>query len=142
MADFTYLALDTAGRERRGSVRATTPVEAREKLGQRRLFVVKIEEGAGASGEAPPLLSRQLFVRRKLGAKQLTVFTRQLSTLVQVSPLEEVAAHHRPADGEGAGAQHPARCACRRAGRAATVRSDGAAAGELSRPVSRHGVGR
>jgi general secretion pathway protein F len=89
MADFTYLALDTAGRERRGSVRATTPVEAREKLGQRRLFVVKIEEGAGASGEAPPLLSRQLFVRRKLGAKQLTVFTRQLSTLVQVSPLEE-----------------------------------------------------
>ncbi|HZG08361.1 MAG TPA: type II secretion system inner membrane protein GspF [Allosphingosinicella sp.] len=89
MADFTYLALDTAGRERRGSVRATTPIEAREKLGQRRLFVVKIEEGAGASGEAPPLLSRQLFVRRKLGAKQLTVFTRQLSTLVQVSPLEE-----------------------------------------------------
>jgi general secretion pathway protein F len=89
MADFTYLALDTAGRERRGSVRATTPVEAREKLGQRRLFVVKIEEGAGASGEAPPLLSRQLFVRRKLGAKQLTVFTRQLATLVQVSPLEE-----------------------------------------------------
>jgi general secretion pathway protein F len=89
MADFTYLALDTAGRERRGAVRAATSEEARAKLGQRRLFVVKIEEGAGGAGEAPPLLSRQLFVRRKLGAKQLTVFTRQLSTLTQVSPLEE-----------------------------------------------------
>ena len=38
---------------------------------------------------APPLLSRGLLSRRKLGAKQLTLFTRQLATLVQVSPLEE-----------------------------------------------------
>lgn len=87
MSDFDYLALDTAGRERRGSIRAETADEAKRKLGARRLFVVKVEEGSGAA--TPPLLSRQLFARRKLSGKQLTIFTRQLATLVQVSPLEE-----------------------------------------------------
>lgn len=87
MSDFDYLALDTAGRERRGSVRAESADDARAALGARRLYVVRVE---AASGEGvPPLLSRQLFVRRRLGAKQLTLFTRQLATLVQVSPLEE-----------------------------------------------------
>jgi general secretion pathway protein F len=92
MAEFDYLALDTAGRERRGSVRADSAEEAKAKLGQRRLFVVKVEEGSGGSGgsaSSPPLMSRQLFVRKKLTGKQLTIFTRQLATLVTVSPLEE-----------------------------------------------------
>lgn len=95
MAEYDYLALDPAGRERRGSVRAASADEARSKLGQRRLFVVKVEEGGsgtsqvGTPGAAPPLLSRQLFVRKKLNGKQLTIFTRQLATLVTVSPLEE-----------------------------------------------------
>jgi len=89
VADFEYLALDTAGRERRGSVRADSAEDARAKLGQRRLFVVKVEEGTGSAAASPPLMSRQLFVRRKLNGKQLTIFTRQLATLVSVSPLEE-----------------------------------------------------
>src|SRR3546814_18759717 len=46
-----------------------------------------MEPGSGAS--APPLLSRRALFRKKLSAKQLTLFTRQLATLVQVSPLEE-----------------------------------------------------
>jgi general secretion pathway protein F len=87
MSDFDYLALDTSGRERRGSVRAESAEDAREKLGARRLFVVRVEAGTGAASE--PLLSRNLFVRRRLGAKQLSVFTRQLATLALVSPLEE-----------------------------------------------------
>lgn len=87
MADFAYLALDTAGRERRGSVRAETVEEARDKLQGRRLFVVRMEAAEGAA--APPLLSRQIFSRRRLSARQLTVFTRQLATLAHVSPLEE-----------------------------------------------------
>jgi general secretion pathway protein F len=87
MSDFDYLALDTGGRERRGSIRAETPEDAKAKLGARRLFVVKVEPASGES--APPLLSKNLFARRKLSGKQLTVFTRQLATLVQVSPLEE-----------------------------------------------------
>jgi general secretion pathway protein F len=87
MSDFAYLALDTAGRERRGSVRADNAEDARAKLGARRLFVVKVEPSAGQVAE--PLLSRNLLARRRLGAKQLSIFTRQLATLALVSPLEE-----------------------------------------------------
>src|SRR3546814_17546067 len=87
MSDFDYLALDTAGRERRGSVKAASMDDARAVLGARKLYVVRMEPGSGAS--APPLLSRRALFRKKLSAKQLTLFTRQLATLVQVSPLEE-----------------------------------------------------
>lgn len=87
MSDFDYLALDTAGRERRGSVRAASAEEARAALGSRRLYVVKMAAGTGAA--QPPLLSRRLIGRRRLSGKQLTVFTRQLATLALVSPLEE-----------------------------------------------------
>ena len=53
----------------------------------RKLYIVRIEPATEAA--APPLLSRGLFARRKLSAKQLTLFTRQLATLITVSPLEE-----------------------------------------------------
>lgn len=89
MADFDYLVIDTAGRERRGSVRAETADEARATLSARRLYVVRMDQSA-ITGGSPPLLSRRaLGFRRRLSAKQLTLFTRQLATLVQVSPLEE-----------------------------------------------------
>jgi general secretion pathway protein F len=87
MSDFDYLALDTGGRERRGSVRAATAEDARAALGARKLYVVRMEPGAGSS--APALLSRGGRFRKKLSVKQLTLFTRQLATLVTVSPLEE-----------------------------------------------------
>jgi general secretion pathway protein F len=88
VSDFAYVALDTAGREKRGSVRAGTSEEAREKLSSKRLYVVRVEAASGEAA-APPLRSGEILSRRKLSAKQLTVFTRQLATLVQVSPLEE-----------------------------------------------------
>jgi len=87
MPDFAYVGLDTAGRERRGSVRADSPDEARERLASRKLYVVRLEPSIEQAGR--PLLSRSLFTRRRLGAKQLTLFTRQLATLVTVAPLEE-----------------------------------------------------
>ncbi|QPQ53992.1 type II secretion system inner membrane protein GspF [Allosphingosinicella flava] len=87
MPDFDYLALDTAGRERKGSVRADSDEAARDLLIKRRLFVVKMEGSTRTA--APSLLSGSLLTRKKIGAKQLTLFTRQLATLVQVSPLEE-----------------------------------------------------
>ncbi len=87
MPDFAYVGLDTSGRERRGSVRADSTEAARAQLTSRKLYVVRIEPAAESA--APPLLSKSLFVRKKLGAKQLTLFTRQLATLIQVSPLEE-----------------------------------------------------
>jgi general secretion pathway protein F len=86
--DYAYLGVDTAGRERRGQVRADSPELAREVLTARRLYVVKVEPAEDA-GAASPLLSQSPFRRRKLTTKQLTLFTRQLATLVTVSPLEE-----------------------------------------------------
>ncbi|MGQ0661348.1 type II secretion system inner membrane protein GspF [Sphingosinicella sp.] len=88
MPDFAYVGLDTAGRERRGSVRADSADAAKANLTARRLYIVKIEPAAEGAAAAP-LLSRGLFARQRLGAKQLTLFTRQLATLVQVAPLEE-----------------------------------------------------
>lgn len=87
MPSYDYLALDTGGRERRGSVRAETEESARALLDARRFYVVRIEPGSGVA--APSLLSQRLVINPKLSAKQLTLFTRQLATLAQVSPLEE-----------------------------------------------------
>jgi general secretion pathway protein F len=87
MPSYDYLALDTSGRERRGSVRAETEEGARALLDARCFYVVRIEPASGAP--APSLLSQRLVLNRKLSAKQLTLFTRQLATLAQVSPLEE-----------------------------------------------------
>ena len=87
MPDFAYVGLDTAGRERRGSVHADSADAARAQLVSRRLYVVRIEPRSEAA--PPALLSRGVLARRRIGQKQLTLFTRQLATLAQVSPLEE-----------------------------------------------------
>ena len=87
MSDFDYLALDTAGRERRGSVRAASIDDARAVLGARKLYVVRLEATRGSA--SPSLLSRGALFRKKLSTNQLTLFTRQVATLVQVTPLEE-----------------------------------------------------
>lgn len=92
MADFAWHGIDRAGREKRGQVSADSEASARETLTARKLYVVKVEPAvAGAANEAggEALLSRGLFVRKKLSHKQLTLFTRQLATLVTVSPIEE-----------------------------------------------------
>ncbi len=88
MPDFAWVGLDTAGRERRGSLRADSADAAKAQLRERRLYVVRIEPATEAVA-GPPLLSRGLIARRRLSAKQLTLFTRQLATLAQVAPLEE-----------------------------------------------------
>ena len=88
MPDFDYLALDSAGRERRGSVAASSVEDARARLGQRKYYIVSLDAG---SGNAAPAKGRPLFSfgTRRLNAKQLTLLTRQLATLIEVSPLEE-----------------------------------------------------
>ena len=90
MSEFDYVALDTAGRERRGLVRAGSAEEARERLGARRLYVVRVESAGEAQAAAPPpLLSRRVLLGKRLSARQLMLFTRQLATLSSVAPLEE-----------------------------------------------------
>jgi general secretion pathway protein F len=99
MPEFDYLVIDGSGREKRGLVRAESVGDAREALAAKKLFVVRIAEGRGAAagasatgeGKAPRLAGRSLlsFDRKRLSSNELTLFTRQLSTLAQVSPLEE-----------------------------------------------------
>ncbi|NJC33281.1 general secretion pathway protein F [Sphingomonas jejuensis] len=87
MADFDYLALDVAGRERRGQVQASSLDDARTRLARRRLYVVEVAPGTGERPQrGPALVGRG---RGRMGSKALTLFTRQLATLAQVSPLEE-----------------------------------------------------
>lgn len=86
MADFDYVAIDPAGRERSGSLKAETIDDARAKLDARRMFIVKLDAGAAQVARKRAGLSLRA---PRLSAKELTLFTRQLSTLVQVSPLEE-----------------------------------------------------
>ena len=86
MAEFDYIAIDPAGRERKGAIKAETVEDARAKLDSRKLFIVRIEAGAMEKARRRTGLS---FRAPRLSAKELTLFTRQLSTLIQVSPLEE-----------------------------------------------------
>lgn len=86
MADFDYVAIDPAGRERSGKVKADTVDDARARLDARKLFIVRLEPGAATKARKRAGLSLRA---PRLSAKELTLFTRQLSTLIQVSPLEE-----------------------------------------------------
>lgn len=88
MADFDYLVVDPAGRERRGSVAAETADDARLKLGARKLYVVRVDP-APAQSRGPSLVAMRGLGARRLSSKALTLFTRQLATLVLVTPLEE-----------------------------------------------------
>jgi general secretion pathway protein F len=86
MAEFDYVAIDPAGKDRKGSIKADSIEEARAKLDARKLFIVALEPGAVESARSRANLSLR---SPRLSAKELTLFTRQLATLTQVSPLEE-----------------------------------------------------
>lgn len=87
MPNYSYTAIDPKGREKTGRLAAASNDEARARLTERKFYVVKIEDARRHSGDSGS--PRRLFQRGKLTSKELTLFTRQLSSLVQVSPLEE-----------------------------------------------------
>ena len=90
MADFAYKAIDPSGRERRGVIKAANDADARGSLTARKLYVLQIAPRAAAPAVPGRVASRFRFERvQRLNAKQLTLFTRQLATISQVSPLEE-----------------------------------------------------
>jgi len=88
MPEFAYYAVDPNGRERRGKVSAATDAAARANLETRRFHVVRMERHTLAEASAKDSIA-QSFRSRRLSGKQLTLFTRQLATISQVSPLEE-----------------------------------------------------
>jgi general secretion pathway protein F len=86
MPSYAYRAVDPDGRERKGRISAANDSAARDRLQGMRLYVVSVEESARGSIATTPI---KLPMRRKLSAKQLTLFTRQMASLIEVSPLEE-----------------------------------------------------
>lgn len=85
MAEFRYLAIDAEGREKRGAINADDRAAAEIKLAGRKLYVVECAPGDPAQTKAPLLR----LTRTKLSPRELALFTRQLATLSEVSPLEE-----------------------------------------------------
>lgn len=86
MPEFAYHAIDPDGRERRGRISAANDDLAREALVSKKLYIVSV---APAEVRASVFANLPLKRQPRLNAKQLTLFTRQLSSLAQVSPLEE-----------------------------------------------------
>ncbi len=89
MSSFDYAAIDASGRERRGTIDAEDARAARDLLQRRNLYPVEVTHSTGRTAARTPLFSLARFKQHKMSAQQLTLFTRQLSTLCAVSPLEE-----------------------------------------------------
>jgi len=88
MGAFEYTALDPAGRSRKGVIEGDTARHVRSLLRERQLLPVTIE---AIAAEATRLKKRGAFsLRRGISAADLSLMTRQLSTLVRAAlPLEE-----------------------------------------------------
>ena len=82
MADYVYTAVDVRGKEVSGRIKAASESDAQGILQRKAMHVLSLQKGVPKS----PLFSRRT---AKMNAKQLTLFTRQLSSLMTVTPLEE-----------------------------------------------------
>lgn len=85
MAAFDYIAADAAGRTVSGSLSAADEAAARTALAKRQLAPLQLSPGRSGAVAAP---SKPGKVGR-LSPKTLALTTRQLATLISVSPLEE-----------------------------------------------------
>lgn len=97
MGKYQYIAIDPAGRERRGTLRAADSIHAHAELEAKSWHIVSLGNAGGKVGGkrghkdsiAGDGSARSFTRRPRLKTKQLMLFTRQLSSLMQVSPLEE-----------------------------------------------------
>lgn len=90
MATFTYEAMNDAGKPTKGTVEAASKEEAIARIKSQRLFPTNVAEqkaskkdakAAAAKGKAKPKKKGGGFSIGRVKQKQLTMFTRQLSTL-------------------------------------------------------------
>jgi general secretion pathway protein F len=82
---FAYLAVDPSGRGVSGEVTAADEEQARRALARKGLTPLELRSGAQRAGEAAP----EARGGRPLDTHALAMATRQLATLISVSPLEE-----------------------------------------------------
>lgn len=86
MGAFEYVALDGAGKEKKGIIEGDTARQVRSMLRERSLVPLNVAEAA----EKESKRQRSIGLSRGLSASDLALVTRQLATLVQAGlPLEE-----------------------------------------------------
>jgi hypothetical protein len=86
MGAFEYTALDAGGKERRGILEGDTPRHIRQLLREKQLLPVAVSEVAQKEAKR----QRTFSLARGVSASDLSLFTRQLATLVRAGlPLEE-----------------------------------------------------
>src|SRR6185437_15045715 len=86
MGAFEYIALDNAGKERKGVLEGDTPRHIRQLLRERQLLPVTVSEVS----QKEATRQRSFSFTRRVAPADLSLFTRQLATLVRAGlPLEE-----------------------------------------------------
>ncbi|MFH0771855.1 MAG: type II secretion system F family protein [Candidatus Omnitrophota bacterium] len=92
MPVFTYIAIDKEGKEAKGNFEAANNQEAIDKIRQKGLYPVNISEeknrnekpaaGKETAKRAAPLKVNSPIFAGKVNTRQVTIFTRQLATLI------------------------------------------------------------
>ncbi len=86
MGAFEYIALDASGKELKGILEGDTPRHIRQQLRERALLPVAVSEVAQKEASR----QRSFDLARRVSAGDVSLFTRQLATLVRAGlPLEE-----------------------------------------------------
>jgi len=86
MGAFEYTALDNGGKERKGILEGDTPRHIRQLLREKQLLPVTVNEVAQKEAKR----QRSFSLARSVSTGDLSLFTRQLATLVRAGlPLEE-----------------------------------------------------
>jgi general secretion pathway protein F len=86
MGAFEYTALDAGGKERTGILEGDTPRHIRQLLREKQLLPVAVSEVA----QKEATRQKSFTLARRVSAADLSLFTRQLATLVRAGlPLEE-----------------------------------------------------
>jgi type IV pilus assembly protein PilC len=87
MPVFNYSAVDSRGQQKTGTINATTPADASAQIKQQGLFPTQIVEmtATAAAAASSPIAKKGFNIKfggGKVKGKVLTVFTRQLATLI------------------------------------------------------------
>lgn len=86
MPEFSYSAVDRAGRIRTGNLSSSDPAAARRMIERRGLVVTRIAAPQQTAGATAPTANAP---NLRISSRALALFTRQLATLLTAAPAEE-----------------------------------------------------
>ena len=89
MAAFEYIALDRAGKQKKGILEGDTPRQIRQLLRDKKLIPIEVE-GVNKSDKQNKANKKNGLSRTKISAADLALITRQIATLIRAAiPVEE-----------------------------------------------------